>query len=103
MGGENAVPNLTCVDLEIIVSIHFDFRALVHQRDDFAHKMVTATLQLYNASTENEKTCVLNTNMTAGNSFLPSISGTTITPEGNHIALEVSELKAQIRKLKQQL
>lgn len=65
--------------------------------------MITATLQLYKASTENERAHVLNTNMTAANSLISSISGTAITPEGNHLALEVSELKAQIRKLKQQL
>ena len=36
-------------------------------------------------------------------SVLNATSDSTITPESNHIALELSELKAQIRKLKQQL
>ena len=87
----------------LIISIYFNFRALVQQRDEFSHKMITATLQLYKASTENEKMPILNTNGTFANSLITSTSGTTITPEGNHLALEVSELKAQIRKLKQQL
>jgi hypothetical protein len=49
--------------------------------------MVCATLHQHKFSTENEN----------------SPSGKAITPESNHIALEVSELKAQIRKLKQKL
>ena len=64
------------------------FRELVHQRDDFANKWVSASLQKA-LPTQKENT--------------QSPSRTTITPESNHIALEVSELKAQIRKLKQQL
>ena len=74
----------------------------MQQRDDFAHKMVSATLRQYKIS-ENEKAHSLNTSISAGNYVALSISGTEITPESNHIALEVSELKAQIRKLKHQL
>ena len=58
--------------------------------------MVSATID------QNEKMQALNTTSLA---YSPSqsLSATKITPESNHIALEVSELKAQIRKLKQQM
>ena len=79
------------------------YRDLVQQRDDFAHKMVSATLQQQKYSTENENIPSLHSNLSAGNPASVSISGKPITPESNHIALEVSELKAQIRKLKHQL
>ena len=64
--------------------------------------MVSATLHQHKFSTENENSS-LNTNHSAGNPGSASTSGKAITPESNHIALELSELKAQIRKLKHQL
>ena len=71
-------------------------RTLVQQRDEFAHKMITTTLQLSDEKSQN-----LNRNVASAK--IASLSGTAITPESNHMALEVSEFKAQIRKLKQQL
>ena len=59
--------------------------------------MVSATID------QNEKMQALNTNTSLAYSPSQSLSATKITPESNHIALEVSELKAQIRKLKQQM
>lgn len=70
-------------------------RNLVQQRDEFAHKMISANLNQSKVATNKEKT----NNLTS----LNAVSESNITPESNHIALEVSELKAQIRKLKQQL
>lgn len=56
-------------------------KTLVRERDSFAHKIVEITLASPSATQE-----------TMG-----------ITPERNHLALEVSEYKAKIRKLNQQL
>ena len=67
----------------------------MQQRDEFAHKMISANLNQSKVATNKEKT----NNSTS----LNAVSESNITPESNHIALEVSELKAQIRKLKQQL
>merc|ERR1719150_3651653 len=57
--------------------------------------MISANLNQSKVATNKEKT----NNSTS----LNAVSESNITPESNHIALEVSELKAQIRKLKQQL
>lgn len=78
------------------------FRNLVQQRDDFAHKMISANLYKSKGSTDKQKMDFAN-NGTTEISVLNATSDSTITPESNHIALELSELKAQIRKLKQQL
>ena len=75
----------------------------MQQRDDFAHKMVSATLQQQKYSTENENMPSLNSSLSAGNPASVSMSGKAITPESNHIARKESELKAQIRKLKHQV
>ena len=77
-------------------------KTLVQQRDDFSQKLVKVTLQL-NHLTENGKTSIPDPIMPVSNSMTPSASGMAITPESNHQALEASEFKAQIRKLKQQL
>lgn len=77
-------------------------RNLVQQRDEFAHMMISANLYKSKHSIDKQKVDVAN-NGSAGASTSNAISDSTITPESNHIALELSELKAQIRKLKQQL
>ena len=74
----------------------------MNERDEFAHKMVSASLFHSKVSSNNEKSDHIRNNA-LGNSTIGVISGSNITPESNHIALESSELKAQIRKLKQQL
>ena len=56
-------------------------RLLVQERDQFSHQIVEITLASPSATQE-----------TNG-----------ITPERNHLALEVSEFKAKVRKLNQQL
>ena len=58
-------------------------KTLVQERDKFAHKVVEISL----ASPKNN-----------GHDNMESLS-----PEKNHLALEVSEFKAKIRKLNQQL
>ena len=79
-----------------------NFRNLVNQRDEFAHRMVSANLFQSKVSSNLDRPDFVN-NSALHNSILTGSSGSNITPESNHIALEVSELKAQIRKLKQQL
>ena len=74
----------------------------MNERDEFAQKMVSANLFHSKVSSNNEKSDYIS-NTALGNSKIGVISGSNITPESNHIALELSELKAQIRKLKQQL
>ena len=64
--------------------------------------MISANLYKSKHSIDKQKVDVAS-NGSAGTSTFNAISDSTITPESNHIALELSELKAQIRKLKQQL
>jgi hypothetical protein len=61
---------------------------LVHDRDVFAHHIVE--MRLTNATT-------------AADAVSASRDASKITPERNHLALEISEYKAKVRKLNQQL
>ncbi len=63
-------------------------KQLIQDRDYFAHHIVEMTIS--NSSTAQE-------------SAIAAQNSSKITPERNHLALEISEYKAKVRKLNQQL
>ncbi len=73
-------------NLYVILVNHI--KQLVHDRDTFAHHIVEMTLTHSTACAD------------AANA---SRDASKITPERNHLALEISEYKAKVRKLNQQL
>ena len=74
-------------DLYTVLIRHL--KRLVRERDDFAHRVVEITI----ASPQPSEA--------AGGGGGGAVGG--LTPEKNHLALEVAESKAKIRRLNQQL
>ena len=71
-------------------------KRLVRERDDYAHRVVEMAIA-------GPSTSVVR-GVGDGAEEAAGASGSSgLTPEKNHLALEVSESKAKIRKLKQQL
>ena len=63
-------------------------KQLVHDRDSYAHHIVEMTLS---------------TSSSCADANGATRDASKITPERNHLALEISEYKAKVRKLNQQL
>ena len=75
-------------------------KRLVRQRDDLAHRVVEITI----ASPQSSEVTAYNPNAVVGGGGSGgggAVGG--LTPEKNHLALEVAESKAKIRRLNQQL
>ena len=64
-------------------------KRLVRERDDYAHRVTEITI----ASPQPSETAVGNVGGAVGG----------LSPEKNHLALEIAESKAKIRRLNQQL
>ena len=74
-------------------------KRLVRQRDDLAHRVVEITI----ASPQPSEVTAYSANVVGGSGSGGGGAVGGLTPEKNHLALEVAESKAKIRRLNQQL